>query len=178
MSIVYERTNAAHDFLNRHLDTVGDGSGSHDGNVDGSTTSVLFCLNPPTSGAHVIHRLHVVIEDGGSFRTNTYGALAELANGLRVGYFNTDTGAIVEDLTATHAITSNFGWALHAYPATLYEWGGGNSHLVAIWDFAEDGLSLLVDSGDPTRCFGVEVRDDLTGLVAHEFIVYGYSTKQ
>lgn len=178
MSIVYERTNAAHDFLNRHLDTVGDGSGSHDGNVDGSTTSVLFCLNPPTSGAHVIHRLHVVVEDGGSFRTNTYGALAELANGLRVGYFNTDTGAIVEDLTATHAITSNFGWALHAYPATLYEWGGGNSHLVAIWDFAEDGLSLLVDSGDPTRCFGVEVRDDLTGLVAHEFIVYGYSTKQ
>ena len=178
MSIVYERTNAAHDFLNRHLDTVGDGSGSHDGNVDGSTTSVLFCLNPPTSGAHVIHRLHVVIEDGGSFRTNTYGALAELANGLRVGYFNTATGAIVEDLTATHAITSNFGWALHAYPATLYEWGGGNSHLVAIWDFAEDGLSLLVDSGDPTRCFGVEVRDDLTGLVAHEFIVYGYSTKQ
>lgn len=178
MSIVYERTNAAHDFLNRHLDTVGDGSGSHDGNVDGSTTSVLFCLNPPTSGAHVIHRLHVVVEDGGSFRTNTYGALAELANGLRVGYFNTDTGAIVEDLTATHAITSNFGWALHAYPATLYEWGGGNSHLVAIWDFAEDGLSLIVDSGDPTRCFGVEVRDDLTGLVAHEFIVYGYSTKQ
>lgn len=178
MSIVHERSNAAHDFLNRHLDTVGDGSGSHDGNVDGSTSSVLFRLNPPTSGAHVIHRLHIVVEDGGNFRTETYGALAALTNGLRVGYFNADSGAIVDDLTSTHAVKTNFDWSMHAYPATVYSWGGGNSHLVAVWDFAEDGLALLVDSGDATRCFGVEVRDDLTGLAAHEFIAYGYTTKQ
>jgi hypothetical protein len=46
---------------------------------------------------------------------------------------------------------------------------------VAIWDFAEDGCSLHLNSLQPERCFGVEVRDDLTGLVAHEFVAYGYT---
>lgn len=180
MATVYERIDDDKQFLNRHLDTVGDGTGSHDANVDGSAESdlgpVLFRINAPADGTHVIHRLHVVLEDTGNFNTNTYGSIAQLTNGLRVGYFNTTTNAIVDDLTSTHPIKDNFGWSLHAYPATLNAWGGGNQHLVAIWDFAEDGCSLHVTSQYPDRCFGVEVRDDLTNLVAHEFVVYGYTT--
>jgi len=179
MANVYERIDDDKQFLNRHLDTVGDGTGSHDANVDGSEESdlgpQLFRINPPTEGTHVIHRLHAVVEDQGNFQTATYGALAALTNGLRVGYFNTTTNAIVDDLTAGHPIKTNFDWSLHAYPATLNAWGGGNQHLVAVWDFAEDGCSLHVNSLQPDRCFGVEVRDDLTGLIAHEFIAYGYT---
>ena len=182
MATVYERIDDDKHFLNRHLDTVGDGTGSHDANVDGSRGEgeggpVLFRINAPANKAHVIHRLHVVIEDGGNFQTSTYGAISGgLASGLRVGYFDTTTNAILDDLTAGHPIKTNFDWSLHAYPATLNAWGGGNQHLVAIWDFAEDGCSLHVSSLQPNRCFGVEVRDDLTGLVAHEFVVYGYTT--
>jgi len=182
MATVYERIDDDKHFLNRHLDTVGDGTGSHDANVDGSRGEgeggpVLFRINAPANKTHVIHRLHVVIEDGGNFQTSTYGAISGgLASGLRVGYFDTTTNAILDDLTAGHPIKTNFDWSLHAYPATLNAWGGGNQHLVAIWDFAEDGCSLHVNSLQPNRCFGVEVRDDLTGLVAHEFVVYGYTT--
>lgn len=177
MSTVFERANGAHDFLNRHLDVNGDGSGAHEGNVNGSVTPVLFRIDPPATGAHVLHRLHVVIEGTGSFRTNTYGPLAELANGVQVGYFSASTGDVLDDLTSTHPITSNFGWTLHAFPTEVYTWGGGASHLVAAWDFVEDGLALLVDSRYPDRSFGVKVRDDLSSLIAHEFIAYGYSTR-
>lgn len=177
MATVFERIDDDRQFLRRHLDTVGDGSGNHDANVNGSVTPVLFRINAPTNSTHVIHRLHVVIEDGGSFRTDTYGAITGgLTNGLRVGYFDSTTGAIVEDITNGHPVTSNFDWSMHAYPVTLQEWGGGNSHIVAIWDFAEDGCSLHLNHLQTNRCFGVEVRDDLTGLVAHEFAVYGYTT--
>ena len=182
MATVYERIDDDRTFLNRHLDTNGDGTGSHDANVDGRPTKVggpgevLFKINAPAEGTHVIHRLHVVIEDGGNFLTSSYGAIpGGLTLGLRIGYFNTTTNAIVDDLTDGHPLTSNFDWSLHAYPATLNQWGGGNQHLVAIWDFAEDGCSLHLNSLQPERCFGVEVRDDLTGLVAHEFVAYGYT---
>lgn len=177
MATVYERIDDDRSFLNRHLDTVGDGSGSHDANVDGSSldAAVLFRINAPTEGTHVIHRLHVVIEDQGNFQTSTYGALAALTNGLRIGYFNTSTATVIDDLTAGHPIKTNFDWSLHAHPATLQSWGGGNQHLVAIWDFAEDGCSLHLSHLQQDRCFGVEIRDDLTGLIAHEFVVYGYT---
>jgi hypothetical protein len=181
MATVYERIDDDKSFLSRHLDTVGDGTGSHDGNVDGRPTEVggpgevLFKINAPADGTHVIHRLHVVLEDGGNFQTSTYGARASLSLGLRIGYFNTTTNTIIDDFTSTQPIQTNFDWSLFAYPATLNAWGGTNQHLVAIWDFAEDGCSLHLNSLQPERCFGVEVRDDLTGLVAHEFVAYGYT---
>lgn len=181
MSIVYERANGAVDYLNRHLDTNGDGTGSHDANVDGSGGSdVLFRIDPPADGAHVLHRLQIIVEGSGNFRTNTYGNLATLLNGLQVGYFDNsedlDAVTVVDDLTAGHPVKSNFDWALHAHPVESYSWGGGNSHLVAVWDFARQGCPLLVRSGTP-YAFGVNVRDNLSTLVAHEFVVCGYTTK-
>jgi len=158
-------------YVVRHL---ADNEGNHDANVDGSVEPVVFKLRPPTTGIYVVTELVVNIEASQSFRTNTYGSLPQLTNGLRIGYFDDETNAIVEDITAEHPIRKNVDWAMYAFPVELNSWGGGNSHLTARWSLGDVGTKMIVQAGS-NLAIGVEIRDDLSSLVTHEFVVHGYS---
>ena len=166
-----ERIGDVFPYVVKHL---ADSEGNHDANVNGSVTPVVFKLRPPTTGIYVLTRLVVNIEATQPFRTNTYGSLTALTNGLRVGFFNDTTNEIVNDLTAEHPIKTNVDWAMYAWPVELHAWGGGNSHLTARWSL--DGLNTKMHvSAGSNLAIGIEVRDDLSTLVTHEFVVHGYS---
>ena len=167
-------TSDAFPLLRRHLDTEGTGTGSHDANVDGSITPQTFRISPPSSGFFAISQLVCFIEDAGNFTTLRYGALPELTTGLTIGFFDTDTGALVTDYTAAHKIKTNADWAMFAWETALNTWGGGDSHFVARWNITHTGTRIILPQGGDVS-FGVRVSDDLTGLTAHEFIVEGHS---
>ena len=163
-----------HPYTVRHMDTVGDASGSHDANVNGSVTPVLFRINPPAQGVIVLTQLTAIVEMAGNFTTVSYGSLTALTNGIRVGFWDKDTEALLSELTAAHAIQSNADWAMYANDVQLNAWGGGNSMLVAKWNIADTRTSIVLPAGSQAAV-GIEIRDNLSTLATHEFIAHGYT---
>ena len=176
MSISHERTTDAFPYVHRFVDTVGDGSGDINANVDGSITPILFKCLPPAEGALVFAEVTIIIEGTGNFKTNTYGGLAALTNGLQLGLFDKDTEEPVVELTAPHRVRTNVDWALYAYPVTLSAWGGGSSHITANWDARKAGGAGVLLAAGSQLALGVKISDDLTGLANHFFVLKGYQT--
>lgn len=161
--------------IDRALDTIGDGSGTKNANVDGSSTPVLFRINPPSVGCSYLIRMIVTISDAGGFAADSYGNLAELSNGLQVGMFNSVGEAIVEDYLDGLPIKSNGAWSRPCFDTDVKDWGTPTDEFLTVrWTFAKAGTMTLLPAASP-MCFGVKVSDDLTGLKEHYFMVQGYS---
>jgi hypothetical protein len=60
----------------QHLDTNGDGTGTLNANVDGSSTPVEFYIEAADNDVLELHRIIIHIADNGSIQPHTYGALA------------------------------------------------------------------------------------------------------
>jgi hypothetical protein len=141
--------------------------------VDGSVTPQVFKISPPSKGIIVLHRMLVEIRDTGVFQVQTYGALVELTNGVQIGMIDDDTGALVEDFTDGDPIKNDGGYAQVCHDTRLLDWGNGDKFLTVRWSFDRAGTHVLLRPGGPA--FGIIVRDNLTGLVEHEFVVQGWS---
>ena len=176
MSFVHERTTDAYPYVHRFVDSVGDGSGNINANVDGSVTPILFKCDPPVEGTFVFAELTVIIEGSGNFTTGSYGGGAALTNGLQLGLFDKDTGEPIVELTAPHRVRTNVDWALYAYPVTLSSWGAGTSHITANWDARKAGGAGVALVAGTQAALGVKISDDLTGLGNHFFVLKGYAT--
>jgi hypothetical protein len=117
----------------------------------------------------------VLVRDAGVFSAEKYGNLAGLANGIRVGLFNDSTGAIVEDWTDGLPVKANVDWGRMCYDVDHKGWGAGDEFIVVRWTFIRAGIACVLAANDnQDYAFGVEIRDDLTGLVEHYFQVQGY----
>jgi hypothetical protein len=163
-------------YVSRHLTIEGVAGGDHDANVDGSATPVLFKVSPPAAGVIAIGHLSLTVRDSGAFRAERYGALATLASGVVVGLFKDSDGSLVQSFTNSHAVQANAQWAHYCNETQLNTWGSGDSFLTAHWEFLSDsGVSILLVAGSDLA-FGVQINDDLTGLVEHEFLVQGFSS--
>lgn len=161
-------------FITKLLDTVGDGTGSHDAVVDGSVTPIDFMvIGRPGVRSH-IHSLSVIIQDTGAlFAADKYGALDELTNGLEVIY----TNDIIElSLTNGTGIKSHACWARFAQPTTENTAGQGDDYLSVHWRFTDSGGTPIILQDNPAWKLIVRVRDDLTGLERHEFVAQGNFT--
>lgn len=164
------RSTDVNGYVSCHLDTNGDGTGSTDANVNGSVTPVLFKLSPPESGWLRAARMLVHIRQGGVFRAETYGALGELANGIKIGWWN-DADELVGDFLDGETITTNAGWGHWCYDVDLKTWGNGDSFILVRWTFAKGGTVPILHPG--SYHLGVQVNDDLTGLASHAFVIQG-----
>jgi hypothetical protein len=153
--------------LNRYLDTVGDGSGSVDAKVDGSTTAVILKLNANATRRQRIHGLRIAFRDGITFEMDRYGSLSALANGVQVGWVN-DAGDAIGTVVVG-PITRNMDW-LQVGRGEVHTQGTTKQLLVCQIDFPAplEMKSLLESSGQ--QAFGVAIRDNLSALDDHTFI--------
>lgn len=155
----------------RHLDTVGDGSGVDDANVNGSVTPVVFRLNSPAAGpAYHVERLIIHIGDS-AMNTGAYGAVPALTNGVLVKVHNA-AGTAILDLFANDAAKTLTDWTHVADGAvSVLDQGTGDEFFSATILFREMfGQPLLLLAGESLR---ITVRDDLTGLTHHHFVASG-----
>lgn len=169
------RYSDVHPELIRFLDVNGDGSGSKEANVDGSSTPVYFKLNAPTQGAFAIERLVVQIRDnGGAINGADYGNLASgLTNGVVLGFWRESDNALLKDYTDGLPVKNNADWGRPSYDVQRLAWGGGDEFLLVRWTFSRMGTTPLLRAGSGLY-FGVKIQDNLEDLEAHTFCVEGY----
>ena len=161
--------------VDRTPDTVGDGTGTKNANVNGATTAVVFKINLPSTRWINLARMIVEVRDAGQFSAERYGFIANgLTNGIQVGRFLTADDSLSVDYLDGLPVKHNAAWGRHCYDTTLRTWGAGDQFLHARWTFSRAGIFTHMRSTDASY-FGVKIRDDCTGLVEHYFTVQGYS---
>lgn len=158
--------------LVEHMTTNGDGTGTQNWIGNYSVTNDTAYYLPPVGDHVVIHKLDVIITDGGTVNTNTYGALTALTNGI-VMQLRDDNG-VVE--VFADSVKTNGGWFDLTDDYKDFSLAGGDKHLKFSFYFAEGlGEDMNLDNIDSTNPrFEIILRDDFTGLVEHYFIVHGY----
>lgn len=131
-------------------------------NVDGSVTPVSYFV----TGARKIRRLTFVIRDAtGQATATTFGAVATLANGVKVRHLASG-GGVTEDFTADLPIKTNLHWC--AYVGTDFEL---EKAYCVRWSFHKAGGVLELAASEKLE---ILISDDLTGL--DEFYCFTHGT--
>lgn len=158
--------------LSRFLDTVGDGSGVKNANLDFNSTPDIFFIQPPSGVIYKIHRLIVSVEDTNGYIAAEYGNIGSvLSTGITVRV--QDGSGTIVDLTDGEKIKSNADFGKFFFDVDLKTYGAGDEMLVARWTFTNHGVPLRLD-GTTNERLEVTLDDDLTGLLGHFFMVHGY----
>ncbi len=161
--------------ISRYLDTNGDGTGTKNAVGDYSVGTTDFYIEPPGPDKFVLSRLLIQIEDArtGGWDADGYGQISApgLTNGISALLLS-DTGSIACDLTDNTPIKSNVGWGQLCYDTVLHDFGNGNFFLSIRWTLAALGHPIELDPGER---FVIRLSDDFTALVAHYFLIQGFS---
>ena len=160
--------------LYRTLDTVGDGSGTTNSNVDGSGTPVDFKIVCPGGERYFLTRMMFALTDtsAGVVSTN-YGGLSALSNGLDIGVFG-DDDVLISSLLGGLPLKTNTDWLRVCFDFESFDFGS-NIGLGARWTFTKDfGRPIVLETG---QYLAVTVNDDLEGLLTHYFSIRGYSSE-
>lgn len=168
-------------YFSRHLDTVGDGTGSRlaTGDYSGGGGTDFLIKPAPNQVLH-IHRLLVFFE-ASAIAADAYGAVAAgaLTNGIQIMVRNDNE--VLMDITDSHGITTSATWAHFCYDAQALAWGAGNEFLMARWTFARGGSPLIIRGDDVNAVapngerFLLHLEDSFEHLVDQRFIVQGQS---
>jgi hypothetical protein len=150
------------------FDTIGDGSGSSDMNVDGSVTAQTFSIKPDPDRDIIINRVVIFISDS-QIQLKRFGFVPELINGFEV------------DLLQAGEITDVIPFA--RTNMDLVQFAGGNFGTFDNIDASNnDAILITFDLGVDVRLIAgsldelqARVNDDLTGL--EEFTVIGLGKK-
>lgn len=100
----------AGEYLIQLLDATGDGTGSKDGAVDGSTP-VTLKIGPQAGETFALDQLVIAIEDNAAVVWDGYGAIARpgLTNGCRLRVVNA-AGTVTLNLLAGETVKRTFDW--------------------------------------------------------------------
>lgn len=163
-----------------YLDTVGDGSGNVNMNVDGSSTPVDFYLIPdPARGFLKVSELMFYIEDAGTVKqADLFGALAALSTGIQLGVYNL-SAELQQDVFASLGATFPAAGFVkdHGDFRSLFwdiefsDFASGNAWVCATHNFSNDRSGPLFIQGNDihvplqTHVLSCRVNDDLTGLI-------------
>ncbi len=163
MAKPYESKRRYGTWASRFMDTVGDGSGSIDAVVDGSSTPVDFHYLVPAGKVALVDRLIIWVKDSGGFDVANYGNGVVLTNGMLDGV--TDPAGVFQH-SGDLAVKTNGDWASLCYDVTYHSFGQGDNILVARYSFFKDGSSIMVPAGYK---FTIRIQDALAGLTGHRF---------
>lgn len=147
-------------------------AGSKNANVNGSVTPVTFEYEAPHDGVSLT-RLIIYIQDDVGFFAQTYGGIAQLANGILLQQVDSENNVIVDFLDGD-PIQTNHGWAQRCYDyrydaAQIF----GDKSASIRWTWAATGGPIVLKTGDKIR---VTIQDNLTTLSEHTFTVQGRSS--
>lgn len=151
-------------YINEYLKNGGNN------NMVGDYSSEVTCFCYTATKKTKISRMIIYIEDAGTINFNTYGGLSELTNGVRV-YYKQQPNGKTNYLDAGYSIKTNGNWAKMCYDIEIKAIGSGNSEFSARWTFAASGTTIYLNVGGE---IGVELNDNLTGLIEHKIIVQGF----
>lgn len=153
----------------RFLDTVGDGSGTHQVTGNYAAEAQIFKIQAASNQVLAIKRMIVLVEDAGTFDSGSYGNAITLTNGLILRHVN-DEGTV---LTLTpDPIKTNPHWAKYCYDTAISAYGSGNEHLAVRWTFTR-GSGAIILNGEKNGRIELVANDDFSGLVAHTFMMEG-----
>ena len=141
-------------------------SSNYNMNGDYSSTATDFTHN--FSGQALIKKITVFIEDNGVFTADTYGAVSALTNGVKFFIYDGSSKTYIHD----QAIKSNYQYELEA-SNVKYELSVGTNDFMTV-NFVQDDISNQLWIQDDTYQFGIELNDDLSGLVKHYCVISGY----
>ncbi|MHA1949993.1 MAG: hypothetical protein ACW987_08980 [Candidatus Thorarchaeota archaeon] len=150
------------------FDSVGDGSGSIDMNVDGSVSPILFKIKPDPDKDIIISRIVLFLSDS-QIQLKRFGFIPELTIGFEVDLFQAGESTDVIPFATTNM--------------NLIQFAGGNFGQFDNIDAANnDALLVTFDLGVDVRIVAgtldelqARVNDDLTGL--EEFTALGLGKK-
>ena len=153
----------------KKLDTVGDGTGSTNQNVDGSSTPIIFKVKPASGEILNVTRIIFLLRDNSSFDSGGWGALGgtPLTNGCQLG--KKIDGVDYK----TFELKSNADIAGLCFDISHNNWGSGDEFLTARFTFTKLGapIRLIGDNGDELN---FTINDDLTGLTDQYITAEGY----
>jgi len=140
--------------------------------IDRMATDMLIA--PAAGTIYRIAKLALIISDTTGFTSVKYGTLSALSNGVTVKELEGAT--LKTDFTDSVPILDNVGIVQAFGPMTVTSWGSGNDIGVATLDFRGFGQMIRL-VGDDSGKLAVNLNDDLTGLLVHRFMAYGYTEK-
>jgi hypothetical protein len=142
---------------------------------DYSSCTTVFCIKPDTDQVFHIRRMIIFIEDVASDMTDTtYGSSAALTTGIEVAYYNNGETVTLTDTRAL--IKTNSDWSNYCYDIDPNSWGSTlktNDSIVIRWTFGAAGQHIRL-VGNDSDWLAVTLKDDLSGLQRHRFLVQGY----
>jgi hypothetical protein len=155
----------------RQADTVGDGTGSINMNVDGSVTPVVFRIKPPLTEVYRFAWWMLTIEDSGAFDSSGWGnnGGVPLTNGM---LFQKSINGVVTPLFNC-AIKSHIDLASMVVDFNHHAFGTGNEFVAARWKITDTGQYFRLD-GATNDELQIVIRDNLTHLVSQRVRVSGY----
>jgi len=149
--------------VRRFLDTTGDGTGTKNAGVNGSSTPVIHRIRPAAGETIYLSDLFVSFTAAAQLVADGYGDLAALTNGIKVEVVSVNSAGDVtveEDLLDGLTIKSHDHWGRY-----LGENSGGHPLIIR-------GVS---DVPDGYRELRVTIQDDLSTMDEHYFLARGYS---
>ena len=99
----------------------------------------------------------------------TYGGITALTNGLLLQLVRKNGTTF--DLGDGLPIKSNSDWARQCYDVDISTFPAGNNYVHARWTFSRSGAPIVLNFGDKLQFV---MRDTLTALVQHYFLLQGY----
>ncbi len=168
-SVLNNRLNGVVPPLIRYLDTVGDGTGSVDADIDASGAPVPFFIQPAAEEIFDIYELFVYLTDQ-SISSGRYGFNLTPAVGL---IFQYTLGGVVTIITVGTNIINTEDYDQHFEVGRRFDVGLGGGSFSAIMKFVEakgTPLRLFGDSGDSLR---VIINDNFSALGFHRFKAVG-----
>jgi len=163
----------AEDAVYQPLSTDGAGGGTISQNVNGSSTPVLFYIQPGALERYILKRMNLHAIDGNWNNASQYGALGTaLANGIQI-YKEINGGAVIKDYTEFMPIKRTHDWALLAGVDSVNVGGAGEDALIVRWTF-NLGYSDIELDGSKNERLVLEVPDNLTGLTDQIAFIQGF----
>ena len=160
---------ATPDSVYQLLSTNGDGTGIVSMNVNGSSSSVKFYIQPPVTEKYRLKRMNIEVIDGNFNNSALYGTIT-LSNGMDI-YVENDSG-IIKRYTNEFKIKRSRDWSLLAGVDALYVGSAGADPLTVRWTFEKGCSDIILDGSNGERLV-VEVRDDMEGLEDQLIMIQG-----
>lgn len=157
--------------LIQFLDTNGDGTGDKAANVDYSSTSKKYFIQPPDGKKYIISEFIIHIADHNNFVINKFAHSANLVNGIKITVKS--NGVVVRDLTNGEPIKTTAQLFYLSSNVNLMDFQGTSGQAMVVTCSADNCRTPLALFGNKNDTLEVNLNDDFSSLDDMRFMVRG-----